>query len=136
MESVAFNSDVPFEQQLDIFTQAMDGASCGISIADANQKDMPLIYVNEGFEKITGYSREEVIGKNCRFLQQNMDNVDARKQIRSALRRKASVTVVLSNKRKDGVLFYNELHLRPLSSNGVDVTHYVGIQTDVSYRYA
>lgn len=136
METAYFNQNLPFQDQLNLFTQAMDGASCGISIADASKKDMPLIYVNEGFERMTGYSREEVVGKNCRFLQGDAENLDARKQIKSAMERKASLTVVLKNYRKDGTLFYNELHIRPLSSNGKEVTHYVGIQTDVSYRYA
>lgn len=135
METVYFNSEMPFQDQLNLFTQAMDGASCGISIADASKKDMPLIYVNEGFERMTGYSRDEVLGKNCRFLQGDAENEDARKHIKSAFERKAPVTVVLKNHRKDGTLFYNELHIRPLSATGKGVTHFVGIQTDVSYRY-
>ena len=126
---------LPFVQQLQLFEQAMNQASCGITVADANKDDMPLIYINDSFERMTGYKKEDVLGKNCRFLQGDEDNEEARKQIRSAFQRKASVTVVMKNFRKDGSMFYNELHIAPLSATGDDVTHFVGIQTDVSYRY-
>lgn len=128
-------SNLPFSAQLSLFTQAMNEASCGITIADALKEDMPLIYVNESFLKMTGYEKHEVIGKNCRFLQANANNKKAREQIRNAFHKKIEVTVVLKNYTKDGKLFYNELHLAPISSHKGIVTHYVGIQTDVSYRY-
>jgi PAS domain S-box-containing protein len=126
---------LPFAQQLQLFEQAMNKASCGITVADANKPDMPLMYINDSFIAMTGYTKSEVLGKNCRFLQGDADNTEARKQIRSAFERKASVTVVMKNFKKDGTMFYNELHIAPLSATGEEITHFVGIQTDVSYRY-
>jgi len=129
------SSNLPFAIQLNLFMQAMDEASCGITVADARKKDMPLIYVNKAFQKMTGYSEKETIGKNCRFLQgKNRDEKTVNK-IRKAFEKKQAITITLKNYKKDGTLFYNELHLAPISSKKGEITHYVGIQTDVSYRY-
>lgn len=129
------SSSLPFSVQLNIFTQAMDEASCGITVGDARKKDFPLIYANAAFKKMTGYSSEEIIGKNCRFLQGDKRDMAAVKKIRLAFEEKKSITVVIKNYRKDGSLFYNELHLAPIKSKSGKVTHYVGVQTDVSHRY-
>jgi PAS domain S-box-containing protein len=129
------SENLPFATQLSLFEQAMDQASCGITIADANKPDKPLIYVNDEFLNMSGYTREDVIGKNCRFLQGAEKNTDARKKIRQALAKDKSVKVVLKNFKKDGTLFYNELFISPISSDKKEVTHYVGIQTDITFRY-
>lgn len=129
------SSRLPFSVQLNIFTQAMDEASCGITVADAKKEDFPLIYANNAFQKMTGYDESEILGKNCRFLQGEKRDLVAVKKIRLAFKEKKAITIILKNYRKDGSLFYNELHLAPIKSLDGDVTHYVGIQTDVSHRY-
>lgn len=127
--------NLPHAQQLDLYRKAMDAASCGIVIADARKDDFPLIYANQAFERLTGYPKKEILGKNCRFLQGTDTKQDGKKRIRAALRNHKQVTVVLRNYTKKGKRFYNELHLAPIFDDEGALTHYVGIQTDVSHRY-
>lgn len=66
-----FGQDLPLniQKELSLFRAAMASTTCGISICDARKPDMPLIYVNEAFCRMTGYAEEEVLNDNCRFLQ-------------------------------------------------------------------
>ena len=121
------------EQRVELLEQAMAFTSCGITLADARLPDMPLIYVNGAFEQMTGYPAEDVLGKNCRFLQGEEHDEEAIAAIHEAFENRTSVTVVLRNFRKDGTPFWNELHMSPIGHGG-EVTHYVGIQTDVTRR--
>ncbi|MFP4499741.1 MAG: PAS domain-containing protein [Candidatus Hydrogenedentota bacterium] len=114
--------------------QALEYCLEGITIADCSQPDLPLIYVNRGFERLTGYSREEVLGRNCRFLQGPATASDALDTIRKAIEKGAACTVELLNHRKDGATFWNRLALTPLRDDKGVLTHYVGIQSDVSER--
>ncbi|MEH6557503.1 MAG: PAS domain-containing protein [Oceanicoccus sp.] len=123
-------------QQVDriLLNQAVDASSCGISIADASKPDMPLVYVNQCFETMTGYSWQEIEGKNCRFLQGGEQQPKILTTIKQTIKSLGSCTVVVKNYRKTGGLFYNELHLSPLLNRQGEVSHYVGIQTDVTER--
>lgn len=112
--------------------RAMAASAEGISITDARKPDNPLIYVNKGFEHITGYSAEEVIGTNCRFLQGPQTSRDARREIRRALDRHEPVTVELLNYRKGGRPFWNRLSITPVPDSRGRVTHYIGVQSDIS----
>ncbi len=122
------------EIQLMLRNQAIEYSPTGISIADARLPDMPLIYVNPAFEQTTGYSALDAIGRNCRFLQNDDRDQDGVYIIRQALEQEKSCTVVLRNYRKDGELFYNELSLAPIHNDAGQLTHYVGISTDVTNR--
>lgn len=114
--------------------QAVEFSPSAISIADANLPDIPLIYINPAFERTTGYSALEVIGRNCRFLQNDDRDQPELAEIRAALREGRSCTVVIRNYRKDGQLFYNELQLAPIFDGNGSLTHFVGISTDVTDR--
>ncbi|MFT4309696.1 MAG: PAS domain-containing protein [Candidatus Woesearchaeota archaeon] len=122
---------LPYKEQIELYKKAMDSASCGITISDALQDDIPLIYANEEFLKMTGYSKEEVIGRNCRFLQGNDNKQPQLKKVRDSLKKGLPCKVTLRNYSKDGKLFYNELRLSPIHDNEGIITHYVGIQTIV-----
>ncbi|MDD9953628.1 MAG: PAS domain-containing protein [Candidatus Woesearchaeota archaeon] len=124
-----YTEALPFKEQIDLFKRAMDAASCGITIADAQDPEMPLIYVNDEFLAITGYSREEVLGKNCRFLQGTNKKQAGLQKIRAAMKNGTSCTVTLKNYTKDGEQFLNELHIAPIKNSAGTVTHYVGVQT-------
>ena len=76
-----------------------------VALSDPDQPDHPLVYVNEAFELMTGYTRGEIIGHNCRFLQGEDRDQPEIDQVREALRERKPVTVTLRNYRKDGSLF-------------------------------
>ena len=120
-------SVIPF-----VLSQILDSCVNGITLSDPDQEDNPLVYANEAFELITGYSREEIMGRNCRFLQGNDRDQEGIEQIRQAMRENKSVTVTLRNYRKDGELFYNRFSIRPLFDREGRVIYYLGIQYDVT----
>lgn len=120
--------------ELALRNAAMESTSCGISISDARQPDQPLIYVNQAFCKMSGYAEEEVIGKNCRFLQGDNRDQDARFIIRNALVNGKNCEVLLKNYRKDGSLFWNDLIISPIYDKDGELSHFVGIQNDVTER--
>jgi adenylate cyclase len=122
------------EAELLLANQAIAASSNGIVIADARKPDMPITYVNPAFERLTGYSAEEVIGRNCRFLQGNETDQAGVKALREALRRGKGCEVILSNYRKDGTQFWNELTISPIYDANGHLTHFVGIQTDITDR--
>lgn len=114
--------------------RALAASSNGIIIADARKPELPTIYVNPAFERITGYSAEEAIGRNCSFLQ-GKDNEQAElKRLRAAIKEGNSCTVILRNYRKDGSLFWNELSISPIYDTEGNLTHFIGIQTDITER--
>jgi PAS domain S-box-containing protein len=122
------------EEALRLRNQAIFASSNGIVIADARQPDMPVIFVNPAFERMTGYALEEILGRNCRFLQGSDRNQPALDEIRSALQSQRSCSVILRNYRKDGSQFWNEVSISPIFDDRGTLTHFVGIQTDISDR--
>jgi len=126
--------DRPLEDQLRLKNGALAACAEGISIADATQPDYPLIYVNRGFEKLTGYSASEVCGTNCRFLQGKDTDLAAIEEIRNAINEKRECVVEILNYRKNGEPFWNRLSIAPIRNEAGDVTHFMGIQSDVTSR--
>ncbi len=122
------------QRWLQLLERGIAASSNGIVITEATQGDNTIIYVNPGFESITGYSREEVIGKNCRFLQGSDRHQPALKELRKAIKAGESCSVTLRNYRKEGRLFWNELTISPVRNTWGKLTHYIGIQTDISER--
>ncbi len=126
----------PAEAALQIRHQAIESINVGIAITDALQPDMPIIFCNEAFQAITGYSASEVVGRNCRFLQLDDRNQDARHVVRQAVKKGRDCRTLLRNYRKDGSLFWNELSVCPIRDATGSVTHYVGLINDVTSRVA
>ena len=115
-----------------VLSQILDTCVNGITLSDPEQEDNPIVYVNEAFELITGYSQEEIVGRNCRFLQGEDREQEGIEKIREAIREKKSVTVVLRNYRKDGSLFYNQFSIKPLFDRRGDLIYYLGVQYDIT----
>lgn len=115
-----------------LLAPALDEISNGVTVADARDGAFPLVFVNRTFERVTGYSPAEVLGKNCRFLQGAGTDPQAVEQIRAALRTGQPCHVCLRNYRKDGTAFLNELKLMPIRGAGGDVEYFIGIQNDVT----
>jgi PAS domain S-box-containing protein len=122
------------EETLKLQERAIAASNNGIVIVDAREPNSPTVFVNPAFERITGYPRQEVIGQNCRFLQGQDVNQPGLKKLRTALKTGQSCTVNLRNYRKDGSLFWNELSISPIYDEQGRLTHYIGIQTDISER--
>ena len=121
-------------EELHLNRRIFRSVTSGISVADATEPDLPLTYVNPAFEVMTGYSLEEVMGRNCRFLQGEETSQPSVDLLRHAIRERREVVVILKNYRKDGAPFWNELSLSPIRNREGEVTHFVGIQTDVTAR--
>lgn len=138
MGSVVTFRDIGPEKGLEgvlrLHQRAMECASAGIVISDATQQDNPLIYVNEGFLRMTGYTREEVVGRNCRFLQCAETHPESRDLIRQALREERSCSLELLNCRKNGSTFWNHLTITPVRDVSGRVTNFIGIQSDITDR--
>jgi diguanylate cyclase (GGDEF)-like protein/PAS domain S-box-containing protein len=122
------------QEYLRLMELAIASSSNGIVIADARIPDFPIIFANPAFERLTGYKIEEVIGRNCRFLQGKDRNQPELEQLRNALQEQKECYVVLQNYRKDGTRFCNELYLSPVFNEHKKLTHFIGIQNDITKR--
>lgn len=110
----------------------LDPSIQALTLSDVRVPGAPLVYVNRGFEKMTGYERGEVVGKNCRFLQGPDTSSDAIAQMRAAIASGAPLIVDVLNYRKDGTPFWNRLSLTPVKDPLGRATHYIGIQSDIT----
>lgn len=122
------------EQSLRIHQRAMEQSSNGILICDAAADDLPLAYVNPAFERITGYLAAQAIGRNPRFLLDADTEQDGLQEIRLAIREQREGHALLRNYRQDGTLFWNDLRIAPVRDENDIVTHFVGIQSDITER--
>src|SRR5690606_25982720 len=120
------------ESQLRILQRSLEASSNGVVITDARLPDHPILYVNPAFERITGYSEEEVVGLNCRFLQGPDRDEKAAESLRQGLEAGREAHAVLRNVRKDGRTFWNHLFLSPVFDDTGTLSHYVGVQNDIS----
>lgn len=124
-------------QRADAFSlrsRAVDQAPIGVTIADLEQDDEPLIYCNPAFERITGYTVEETVGRNCRFLQGDATEDEPVEEMRAAIEAREPVQVELRNYRKDGTEFWNEVTLAPIREDDGSVRYYAGFQQDITTR--
>jgi len=112
--------------------QSIDPSIHSVSLVDIRRPDAPLIYVNRGFEKLTGYAPAEVVGRNCRFLQGQNTDRDAITEMRRAMAKGGAHLTDLLNYKKNGEPFWNRLSLRPVRNERDELTHYVGIQSDIT----
>lgn len=115
----------------ELFTQAVAQSQDGITISDAQHN---LLYANQGFEQLTGYSATEIIRLGYRILQGDDTRQAAVAQIRQSISQGESCVVTLRNYRRDGSMFWNELSLSPVRDAQGLLTHYIGIQKDVTAR--
>lgn len=117
-----------------LIQKAIDQTGVGVVISNPRLPDNPIIYVNKGFEELTNYSADEVIGRNCRFLQGDQTKQEGVQIIRDALRNEQSCEVEILNYKKTGEKFWNELHITPIFDQQGNLEHFIGIQKDVTIR--
>lgn len=115
-----------------ILSLILDECINGITLADPDLEDMPIVYANKAFVAVTGYSQEEVIGRNCRFLQGDDRNQEEIKRIKEAINEQKPVEVVLRNYKKNGELFYNKFKIIPLCDRSGKLIYFLGVQYDVT----
>jgi PAS domain S-box-containing protein len=115
-----------------VLSAILDECVNGVTLSDPDMEDSPIIYANKAFENLTGYSQDEIIGYNCRFLQGEDREQAERYQIAEALKKHEAVEVTLRNYRKDGTLFYNHLKIVPLFDRKQRVLYYLGVQYDIT----
>lgn len=121
-----------FEDALRLRDRAIEASSVGIIITDPHQPGNPIIYTNPAFVAMSGYGRDEVIGRNPSFLQGPDTDPKALEQIRQALREGCDCHLTVKNYRKDGTPFWNELMISPVRDEQGRLTHWTGTQTDVT----
>ena len=114
--------------------QALDARRGAIVITDPNEPDNPIVYVNPTFQRITGYTLEDVVGKNCRFLQGEHRDQPALEELRVAVKEGRECQVVLGNYKKDGTFFWNELSISPVHDDKGNLANFVGVLGDVTKR--
>ena len=133
---VSSGFDITERKELDtkqrVFGHAFESSLTAMVITDATKPENPIIYANPGFEKLSGYSLDESIGKNCRFLQGPESDQNSISSIRSAVKNGEAVRVKLLNYRKNGEIFWNELVITPVRNDKGELSNFIGVQFDVT----
>jgi PAS domain S-box-containing protein len=122
------------QDALHVRNRALDATQNGMLITNPTLPDNPIVDVNPAFTAVTGYSRREVLGRNCRLLQGPATDPEAVRRLREAIADGRDITETLLNYRKDGTPFWNELSVAAVRDKSGVLTHFVGVQTDVSER--
>ncbi|MEG4627341.1 PAS domain S-box protein [Microcoleus sp. w1-18aA5] len=121
------------EEMLWLYDRAIAATSTGVTISDATDPENPIIYCNPAFESMTGYRRQEIIGKNGRFLHGSDTDPAAVEIIRQALQAESECKVILKNYRKDGTAFWNCFSISPVRDRTGKLTHFIGVQRDITH---
>lgn len=115
-----------------LFEQAMAQTRMAICLCDPKHPDLPIVFANRAFRRLTGYSEDEVLGRNCRLLQGPETDPEPIARIREAIANEDVVVVELLNYRKNGTTFWNALHLGPIYNDQGELVYFFGSQWDVS----
>jgi PAS domain S-box-containing protein len=116
--------------------QQLDALNTAVVVVDVRSEEMPIVYANKRFERMTGYSVEEAVGRNCRFLQGEDREQEGVVKLRQAIGLRQSCHVVLRNYRKDGSQFQNELLISPVIDESGEVFQYIGLQREIKDRHS
>ncbi len=125
LASLRLNADQLFLQT----TAQTRMAQC---ISDPHQPDCPIVYCNEAFVELTGYPIDEIIGRNCRFLQGEKTQQSSIARLRKAVDRQVYTVVDILNYRKDGTAFWNAVHIGPIYNADGELEYFFGSQWDIS----
>ena len=127
-------SALPDLPPVDLADRALRAAGLSVTISDAQAPDNPLVWVNPAFEHCTGYGAQESLGRNCRFLQGADSDRATVARLADAVRAGQPIAATLLNYRKDGTAFWNDVSIRPIHDDAGQLTHFVGVQSDVTDR--
>ena len=115
-----------------VLTQILDTCVNGVTLSDPDIEDSPIVYANKAFEDMCGYKQDEIIGRNCRFLQGGDRDQPELERLRAAIKKGEAVEVTLRNYRKNGELFHNRLVVKPLFDDRGNVVYFLGVQYDIT----
>jgi PAS domain S-box-containing protein len=115
-----------------VLTQILDTCVNGVTLSDPDLEDSPIVYANKAFEDMCGYEPDEIVGRNCRFLQGTDREQPELDRLRAAIKKGEPIEVTLRNYRKDGDLFYNRLVVKPLFDDRGNVVYFLGVQYDIT----
>lgn len=115
-----------------LLQRMVDASQDGIVVAEQEGEDNILIYVNKSFETLTGYSRDDILYQDCRFLQAGDRDQIGLQLIREAIASGLPTRQILRNYRKDGSHFWNELSITPVFNEADQLTYFIGVQKDVT----
>mmetsp|Transcript_19277 Transcript_19277/g.43694 ORF Transcript_19277/g.43694 Transcript_19277/m.43694 type:complete len:522 (+) Transcript_19277:247-1812(+) len=119
-----------------LFIKALKQGKQNFVITDPHLPDNPIIYASQGFLDITGYSLDQVLGRNCRFIQGPLTDLDEVAKMRKAISEGADTSVCLLNYRMDGSTFWNQVHCAPLRNQYGEIVNFVGVQCEVTHKFA
>jgi PAS domain S-box-containing protein len=119
---------------LAVKNQALDAASIGVVITDPSQEDNPIVEMNDGFVQMTGYEREEILGRNCRFLQGPETDQETVSEIHQAVENGEPITTEILNYKADGTPFWNLLEIAPVRDDEETIRNFIGLQHDITTR--
>lgn len=132
------NNDKNAELSAEVLEQALHATDIMVVLTDPRQEDNPIVWANNYFCEFTGYSRDEVLGRNCRFLQGHDRDQPERHQLRRAIHAGEKVHVLLMNYKKDGTPFHNDLYISPVREDPSDpespIVYFVGVQNNETAR--
>ena len=117
-----------------LLRRMIETTTVGMTLTDPNIDDNPLVYVNQGFCRMSGYQPDEVLGLNCRFMAGDCPDPEVRERIHEGLKSLKPFRVELLNYRKDGEQFWVDLHIYPLFDEDGRLQYFVGTQTDITAR--
>ncbi|MCO7246717.1 EAL domain-containing protein [Halomonas sp. Mc5H-6] len=129
-------NELMFLRQTPLLSAAFAEVECGVTIADPNLFDTPIIYANAAYERMTGYPRAEILGRNCRFLQGEHRDQPGIQIMRNALARGTDCTATVTNVRRNGELFENQVKLRTIRADDGSISYIIGIQVDVTKEHS
>lgn len=118
------------------FIKALQTAQQNFVVTDPSLPDNPIVYASQGFLNLTGYSLDQILGRNCRFLQGPETDPKAVERIRHAIEQGNDLSVCLLNYRVDGTTFWNQFFIAALRDASGNITNFVGVQCKVSDQYA
>jgi len=121
-----------FSPEADPFTAAVELTPMPILITNPRLPDNPIVFANKAFQKLTGYEADEIVGKNCRFLQGAGTDPEHVQKIRAALDAEQSIDIDILNYKKSGEPFWNRLHISPVKTEEGELHHFVSSQLDVT----
>lgn len=122
------------QRELRLLQQAIDDAEMPVTLADPSQEDNPLVYANNAYQELTGYSQQEALGRNCRYLQGENTDPGKVRRLREAINDEEPATVKLRNYRKDGTEFWNRVTVTPIYDDSGTLIRYLGSQRDITER--